>query len=33
MKRYLAVVSLEEALETLRTGFAFPHPCETVPLE
>lgn len=33
VKRYLAVVSLEEALETLRAGFAFPRPSETVPLE
>jgi putative molybdopterin biosynthesis protein len=33
VKRYLAVVSLEEALETLRTGFTYPHPSETVPLE
>ncbi|MEN6341221.1 MAG: molybdopterin biosynthesis protein [Methanospirillum sp.] len=31
--RYLAVVSLEEALETLRTGFVYPQPSETVPLE
>jgi putative molybdopterin biosynthesis protein len=31
--RYLAVVSLEEALETLRTGFAYPRPSETVPLD
>jgi putative molybdopterin biosynthesis protein len=33
VKRYLAVVSLEEALATLRTGFVYPHPSETVPLE
>ena len=33
MKRYLAVVPLEQALETLRTGFEYPHPSETVPLE
>lgn len=33
MTRYLSVVSLEEAFETLRTGFAYPRPSETVPLE
>jgi putative molybdopterin biosynthesis protein len=33
VKRYLAVVSLGEALETLRTGFAYPRPSESVPLE
>ncbi len=33
MKRYLSVVSLETALETLRTAFVYPHPTEQVPLE
>ncbi|NLX49216.1 MAG: molybdopterin biosynthesis protein [Methanospirillum sp.] len=33
VKRYLAVVSLEEALEVLGTGFTYPRPSETVPLE
>lgn len=33
MKRYLAVVSLNEAREILRDGFVYPHPTEHVPLE
>lgn len=33
MKRYLAVVPLDEAREILRTGFRYPKPTEDVPLE